>query len=103
MKNRYWTLYVLELENGYYYVGITRDVSRRIRQHVTGRGGAMFVKKHPAVGVALIAPLGTYLKPKARLVEDIIVGNYAHQYGHRYVGGGSEAEPWLQGRGVRRL
>jgi putative endonuclease len=37
-----WTLYIIEAENGHLYTGITTDLSRRLNEHQTGRGGAKF-------------------------------------------------------------
>jgi len=40
----YHRLYVLELEDGCYYIGITRNFSRRMREHFNG-GGSRFTRK----------------------------------------------------------
>ncbi|WP_297391134.1 GIY-YIG nuclease family protein [Acidiferrobacter sp.] len=35
-----WFVYILECANDRLYTGITTDVARRFREHVTGRGAA---------------------------------------------------------------
>jgi len=40
----YW-VYVLELENGKYYVGQTNDLRRRLREHREGR--SPFTRRNP--------------------------------------------------------
>lgn len=47
----YW-LYILECSNGAYYTGITTDLARRYRQHVSGRGGARFTRAFKPLRVA---------------------------------------------------
>lgn len=42
-------VYVLELEEGYIYVGKSKDPIKRIQQHFTGSGAA-FTKAHPPTG-----------------------------------------------------
>jgi len=33
-----WFVYILKCSNGCFYTGITNDVSRRLKQHRTGKG-----------------------------------------------------------------
>lgn len=33
-----WKLYILRLEDGSLYTGITKDIERRLKQHKEGRG-----------------------------------------------------------------
>ena len=44
-----WQIYVLELEEGHVYVGKSRDVERRVRQHSSGKG-ASFTKAYKPTG-----------------------------------------------------
>jgi len=34
-----WHLYILLCQNGKYYTGVTNDLRRRYKEHLTGRGG----------------------------------------------------------------
>ncbi len=45
-----WFVYILECRDGCLYTGITRDLDRRFRQHLTGRG-ARFTRAHPPLRV----------------------------------------------------
>ena len=44
--NIFSLVYVLELENDKYYVGVTTNLNLRYCQHVTGRGGAKWTRLH---------------------------------------------------------
>lgn len=39
-------MYILKCANGSYYVGSTTELERRIQQHQSGEGGALFTKAH---------------------------------------------------------
>ena len=43
-------VYVLELEANQFYVGITADIDRRMREHFSGRG-AEFTKRYQPIGI----------------------------------------------------
>lgn len=46
------SVYVLELQRGFYYVGKSHDIQRRIRQHVHGQDAAYWCKKYgPMIAV----------------------------------------------------
>jgi putative endonuclease len=47
-----WT-YILECSGGYYYVGSTKNLEARIRQHFLGRG-ANFTRKNPPLRLAYL-------------------------------------------------
>ncbi|MBI5872862.1 MAG: GIY-YIG nuclease family protein [Candidatus Omnitrophica bacterium] len=34
-----WYVYILECENTYLYTGATNDLGRRVKEHLTGKGG----------------------------------------------------------------
>ncbi|MEH6471761.1 MAG: GIY-YIG nuclease family protein [Halopseudomonas sp.] len=42
-----WYLYIVETVKGKLYTGITTDVTRRLQQHQSGRGGAKFFRSDP--------------------------------------------------------
>jgi hypothetical protein len=49
------SVYTLELEGGYFYVGYSDDVDRRIAEHFLGRG-SMWTRLHPPVRVLDVVP-----------------------------------------------
>jgi putative endonuclease len=42
-KNYNW-IYILECENGCYYTGYTKDLSRRYKQHMSGTSGSKYTR-----------------------------------------------------------
>ena len=40
-----WHLYLIECADGSFYAGITTDVERRLRQHLSGKG-ARYTRSH---------------------------------------------------------
>lgn len=48
-----WVLYLLECENGNYYVGITTDLGRRFAEHVFGIG-AHYTRANPPQRVVAV-------------------------------------------------
>jgi hypothetical protein len=46
-----YTIYVLECENGKFYVGSTRHRKQRLRQHLTSRGGSSWTRQHKPIRV----------------------------------------------------
>lgn len=49
---RPWWVYLLTCADGTYYVGITTDVERRLRQHNAGRGARYTRTRRPVTLVA---------------------------------------------------
>lgn len=37
-KEKFWCVYLLECSDGSYYTGITNDVEKRMKMHVSGNG-----------------------------------------------------------------
>jgi predicted GIY-YIG superfamily endonuclease len=75
------TLYVLELERGKYYVGITNDLQRRLAEHEAGTGSA-YTKKYPIVRIFHQEPLTSDFQ------EDMKVKELMGKYGVDNVRGG---------------
>jgi hypothetical protein len=46
-----YTIYVLECEDGKYYVGSTTHRKQRLRQHLTKRGGSSWTRQHKPIRV----------------------------------------------------
>ena len=42
MKVSPWFVYIIQNEKGYYYTGITTDLDRRFKEHVSSKKGAKF-------------------------------------------------------------
>lgn len=42
-SGKFW-VYVVECKDGTYYTGHTNDLQRRLKQHSTGKGGALYTK-----------------------------------------------------------
>ena len=55
-----WYLYAIECCNGSVYVGQTIDLPNRWKQHVTGKGGARWTKKHPPVKLFYFETIGSF-------------------------------------------
>ncbi len=50
-----WYLYLLECQNQHYYTGITTDVERRFRQHLSGKG-AKYTRANPPTKILGVLP-----------------------------------------------
>ena len=88
MKNKNWTLYVLKLEQGKYYVGITSQTpEKRFQEHLHGRG-AYWTKKYPPVSIIDTRYLGDLSLADAEAFEDKATRRYMKQKGINNVRGG---------------
>lgn len=85
-RDRY--LYVLELEDNYYYVGQTVDVQKRVEQHKSGQG-AKFTKRHKFIRIAFVDYVGKVTAREAGYMEDKLTIEWAMKYGPSNVRGGS--------------
>ena len=53
-------VYIIETENGTYYTGITNDIARRFKEHLSGKSrSAAYLKMHKPVYVVSIAEFKT--------------------------------------------
>jgi putative endonuclease len=52
-----WHLYMIRLENGHLYTGITTDVERRFNEHQSGKG-AKFLRGKGSMTLAFSTPIG---------------------------------------------
>lgn len=99
-------LYVLELENSHYYVGLTADIQKRMQQHFTGEG-AEWTKLHRPVRVMHTVCTGTKKMLEAERMEDEVTIALMHRFGVSKVRGGhfiqleqEETDRLLRSRGV---
>lgn len=85
----YW-LYVLELNEGKYYVGLTSQINPqdRINQHKNGFYSAQWVKKHGYKRTLQIHDLDRITSVDAHRVEDNMTRDLMKQYGKDNVRGG---------------
>jgi putative endonuclease len=44
MHKAQWVVYMIRTESGQLYTGITTDIQRRWRQHMSGQGGARYFR-----------------------------------------------------------
>lgn len=85
-KPTFW-LYVLELANNNRYVGMSRNVERRLQQHRDGTG-SQWTTLHPPVRLLRCADTGLASDSEATRVEDALTIQTMAQFGRRHVRGG---------------
>jgi len=84
-----WQLYILKLEQGKWYVGITsRSVEKRFREHQRGFAGANWTKKYKPLKIHDTKDLGLCDIERAQLYEGRVTRKYMEQYGDNNVRGG---------------
>lgn len=88
-SKHYW-LYVLRLEHGKYYVGITskKNPYDRINEHKNGFYTAQWVKRHKMIEHAEVIELGDITETEAKHREDDKTLQYMKKYGYQNVRGG---------------
>jgi len=74
-------VYVLLLKNAHFYVGITDNLQRRIRQHFCGKG-AVWTRRYPPLQVLELIPDASIF------VETKVTRDYMNKYGKDRVRGG---------------
>jgi predicted GIY-YIG superfamily endonuclease len=79
----YPLVYVLELEDGCWYVGITMDLNRRWGQHLSG-DGAKWTQLHKPIRIYDI-----YSEDAGLALENEVTISYIEKYGVERVKGGS--------------
>lgn len=99
-------LYVLALENGCFYVGLTSDLSRRMAQHFSGEGSD-WTQLHPPVRILHTISTGTQDGREAERLEDEVTISLILRHGLDKVRGGHFAyadqmrvEDQLRSRGI---
>lgn len=80
--------YVLLLEDGYYYVGVTDHLNRRLTEHKNGQG-ASWTKLHKYVKLLEVG------EATSEFEEDLQVKKYMKEYGFDRVRGGTYSSPFL--------
>ncbi|MFD1672159.1 GIY-YIG nuclease family protein [Agrilactobacillus yilanensis] len=85
-RDHYWC-YVLLLANGRFYVGITNNPSRRMKEHQSGSGSKV-THNGQVVGMAALKDLGTMTYGAAERLEDEETLRLMTRYGVTNVRGG---------------
>ncbi|MDZ7744175.1 MAG: GIY-YIG nuclease family protein [Candidatus Saccharibacteria bacterium] len=86
---KHWWLYVLKLEQGKFYVGITsKTPEERFQQHVNGFLGAQWTKKYKPIELTYKEDLGNVTLEQAKLAENMKIRMYMNMYGDENVRGG---------------
>jgi predicted GIY-YIG superfamily endonuclease len=89
-----YVTYVLELENGCYYVGKSKTLHKRLTQHFTGDGAAKWTKLHKPIKVLDIIETN---------VEEETTLKYMKQYGIKFVRGFSWCHVVLSEYGLNNI
>lgn len=84
-KNIY--IYVLRLEDGFWYVGTSRNVANRFKRHVAGKG-ANWTKLHKPIEIHEVIDTETNDDREACLMEDQKTFEFAEAFGIDKVRGG---------------
>ena len=92
-------IYVLKLERGKYYVGITRKNVKRVWQHIDGKGAA-WTKKYPPLKTKPVLSFNEGLRVSD---EDRITLETMKRYGVKNVRGGSWCKVNMSSREVSNL
>ena len=79
----YNLIYVLELEGGKYYIGITSNLNLRLYQHFNG-GGCVFTRKYKAIRVVEVL-VGNETTENTKTEEYIARYGYINVSGGKYV------------------
>lgn len=80
-------LYGLRLEDGCYYVGMSRNPERRFKKH-GGRKGAVWPRLHKPIEILEVRDTGLADDRAVSKLEDDMTLEYAMKYGSEYVRGG---------------
>jgi predicted GIY-YIG superfamily endonuclease len=87
-KKHYW-LYVLKLEQGKYYVGITTQTPEaRFAEHIRGGRTSYWTANYSPLSIHDRKDLGTIAKKSAERFEDKVTVKYMRKYGSENVQGG---------------
>lgn len=84
-----WWLYVLKLEEGKWYVGITsQSPEKRMQEHVDGVRAAYWTQRYKPLELTASEDLGVISKDDAEKRENKLVRNLMREYGYNNVRGG---------------
>lgn len=98
-KNIRWHLYVLRLQDGKFYVGITSKTPEiRMQEHLEGKRAAYWTAKHKPIEIIHKEDLGITDKATAEKRENRMVRALMKQRGLNNVRGGDlrDVEPYIK-------
>ena len=75
---RKYAIYVLECENDKYYVGCTQNIQRRIKEHMSNRGGSSWTRIHKPLRVQKVyrrIPSAYYLGKEAQVTAELMLAH----------------------------
>jgi predicted GIY-YIG superfamily endonuclease len=85
-----YQLYILELKDNNYYIGITQNIESRLIQHSTGCG-AKWTRKHTPEQIIYLKPISTNSR-ESKIAERVLTLKCIKKYGIDRVRGGA----WCQ-------
>lgn len=83
----FYKVYVLALEGGKYYVGITKEPYRRLAEHLSGKG-ASFTHRYKPLGIVYTKKVESRYKDEAEVQERRVTIDLMKRYGIENVRGG---------------
>lgn len=89
--NKPFYIYVLELENGYYYIGQSRNPEKRFKNHLTG-SGAKWTKIHKPIKIIETRKTEALVESEAQIMEDEVTIEYAIKHCADKVRGGGYSQ-----------
>lgn len=100
-KEKHYWLYVLKLEEGKYYVGVTsKSVEERLEQHKNEYFAAEWTKIYKPVSIHQTRDLGVTTYERAEQYENKVTRKYIQEYGLDNVRGGNLS---YRGKMVKRV
>lgn len=101
---KHWHLYVLKLEQGKYYVGITsKTPEHRFKQHKKKILGANWTRKYSPIKIHYTKDLGICTEQQAQTYEGRVTRKYMEEYGDNNVRGGDLTDTETYTRRFGRL
>jgi len=95
-RNKLYYIYVLKLGNGGRYVGATRNVTRRLREHFDV-GGSVATRESRPIAIEIIYSLNDYKigAQDAHYVAEVMIANDCEEsYGNNSVRGAQHGMGW---------
>lgn len=86
LPDGYWMLYVLRLEHGYHYIGITTNLKHRLSQHESSKG-ALVTKQHKPIKLLGVYSVGYMSYEEAEKYEDAFTLAMVIDHGKKWRGG----------------
>ncbi|HEX9975159.1 MAG TPA: GIY-YIG nuclease family protein [bacterium] len=81
-SNVFW-IYILECDNGNYYTGYTKDLTKRYEQHLAGKANSKYTRSFKPIRIAqcwqLLDTVGTalkierFIKKQSRVTKELLI------------------------------